>query len=162
MDWLSDILTSNNGVALATLSIVVIIFAIIGAKHGLVNIKTKKCQIGTSASENERMIMKNQQEFVELAVEAFEKEIPKPDDYNVWRGKYILEKVLDEINRWIIYNHIQETNSYIEIHQEKVWVLVQSLTDNSVMSSKTFKKKVDENIERIIRRLVAIREEYEK
>jgi hypothetical protein len=41
-------------------------------------------------------------------------------------------------------------------------ILVQSLTDNSVMSSKTFKKKVDENIERIIRRLVAIREEYEK
>ena len=160
MEWLSDIFTSENGVAIAVLSFVVIMFAIVGARHGLLYVKTKKVTIGTAASENERMIMKNQQEYVELAVEAFEKQIPRPPDYNEWRGKFILEKVLDEINKWIIYNHIQDTNSYIEIHQEKIWVLVQSLTDNDAMKSSRFKKEVDRNIESIIRRLVAIREEY--
>ena len=161
MDWLRDILTSSNGVAIAAMSIVIIILAIVGARHGLLSIRTKRMTISNLASEQERTIMRNQIGWVKIACQAFEDKVPKYEGYDVYRGKYVIERVLDEIIEWIYYNHIEATDTYIEIKQEIVWNMVTSLVDNErIKGSKSFKKECDSYVKTMIERLVSIREEY--
>lgn len=159
---IEKILISNNGILIALLFLILIVLIIFCSRFGLIKIKTDKLTIGRESSELERTIMRNQIEYVEMSIKAFEQRMPKPEGYNVYRGKYITERAFDEIVKWIAFNHIRTDDHYIQIKQASIWNLVQSLTEKNEFQDDSFKESVDKFVVELIKNLVAIRKEYSK
>lgn len=162
MDEVMTGLQSNNGWIIALLIIVVIICAIIGGKHGLVAIKTNKLRIGTDARLIEQTVIRHQIEFAKTAIEGFERDIPKFEGYDSFRGRYVLEKMFDEVINWIIFNHIERTKTYVSIKQDIIISIIKKHTNNDIYSKPEFIKSAKKDVEYMINKLVDIREEYEK
>ena len=132
-----------------------IIFAV---RMGYMKVRTDKILIGRDSGEHERMIMKKQIDFAHTACMAFEKRIPRFEDYNPYLGKYIAELTFDEIVNWITVNHISGDEDYIQIKQDIVWDIITTETISDRMRTDKFKKAVFQNVETIIKKLVQIRE----
>lgn len=157
---IGEILTSPNAtIVLCFLVLFVILFAFLG-KSGLLSITTNKVQLG--AANKEREIIRQQVEWIRLHCEAFESKMEKPDDYDEWRGKYIVECVCDEYVEWVTFNHISTSSSYVSIKQERIVALVASLTSNDMFHSSEFEQWLRDDVKECIGRLVQIRETYGK
>ena len=138
---------------------VVLTFIMIGitARFGHIKIKTDKILIGRESGEKERLLMKKQIDYAHTACMAFEKRIPRFENYNTYLGKYIAELTYDEIVSWITVNHIQDNDDYIRIKQDIIWDIITTQTISDNMQTEKFRKQVYSNVEQIIRRLVQIR-----
>lgn len=160
-ETIENVLISNNGIAISVLLIVLITILIISSKNGLLKIKTNKIQIGKDASEKERTIMRNQVEWCKVAVLGSDSKIQKPEGFNFYRSKYILEKVFDEVISWIMFNHIVDNSTYVQIKQELVWNLIQTLVEDDNLGTDELKEIVFNQVEYVIKNLVKIRKEYQ-
>jgi len=142
--------------------VVVILGLMAFAVHqGYLRVKTDKILIDKDSSERVRLLMKKQSEYAKNACVGFEKRIPRFDGYNDTLGELIVEKVYDEIVNWIMINHIEDNEDYIETKQEIVWNIVSENSVNDHVKTKQFKKQCDEYIESIVKRLVQMRERNE-
>lgn len=159
---IENILISSNGVSIAFLFLLLVLLVIICSRFGLIKIKTDKLTIGRESSELERTIMRNQIEYAEVSIKAFEQKLKKPDGYDIYRGKYVTERVFDEIVKWIAFNHIRTDDHYVGIKQASIWDLIQTLVERNEFRSDDFKVSVNKYVEKTIKNLVAIREEYSK
>ncbi len=158
---IGNIFTSANGVTVGVLILIIIALVFICARLGIVKIKTDKLSVGMNAGEVERTIIRNQIGWVKKACRAFEGQVPQPEGYNQYRTKFILEILLDEIIEWIIFNHIEDKKTYIEIKQDIIWNIVLANVDKKEMRSEKFHKAINEYVEKVIKGLVAVREEYD-
>lgn len=159
-ETISNILTSGNAVfILVTILLLVVVLAILG-KKGLFSFDLKGIKMGSS--ENERTIIRQQSEWAKLYCDSMEPRLPHPEGYDIWRSKYILECVYDEIMTWITYNHITLNESYVEIKQNKLVFLINSLTIKDEYHSEEFNDMVRKETKFIISKLVQIRELYTK
>jgi len=140
----------------------IIILGIVCARQGWLHYKSEKIRFGRDESEKERLILKDQIEYAYRMCQGFEPKIPKFDGYDYYRAKYIIELCYDEIVKWIYFNHIANQPTYIENKQEIVWSVISSNVSHKKLTSDGFKKEVDDYVEHIIRRLVIIREGYNK
>lgn len=152
------LISGNAWMILVSVLILVLLFSIL-AKKGLLQLDVKGVKLG--GSEDERAIIRQQIEWTELQVAAFQR-LPIFDDEDTYKTKWILEKVLDEVIQWIVFNHISDGENYISIKQDKVWNLVLTLTSSSKFQSDEFKEIVFANTDRVIKRLVYIRRNYHK
>lgn len=162
MKWekLAEILLSPNAVfILAFLLVTIIIFAILG-KKGILSFDIKGVKL--NSRETERTIIRQQSEWAKLYCDGMEAKIPHPEGYNIWRSRYILECVYDEIMTWVTYNHITTNESYIEIKQNKLIFLINSLTEKKEYHSEEFNSMIKKEAKFIIEKLVQIRELYSK
>lgn len=162
MNWekIINSLTSPDAVFfLIFLIILVVILAILG-KKGILIFDIKGIKLGYS--EQERTIIRQQSEWAKLYCDSMEPRLPHPEGYDVWRSRYILECVYDEIMTWITYNHISMNESYIEIKQNKLVFLVNSLTIKDEYHTEEFNDVVRKETKFIISKLVQIRELYSK
>lgn len=160
MKWekLAEILLSPNAVfVLVFLLITVIIFAVLG-KKGILSFDIKGVKL--NSREMERTIIRQQSEWAKLYCDGMEAKIPHPEGYNIWRSRYILECVYDEIMTWVTYNHITTNESYIEIKQNKLIFLINSLTEKKEYHSEEFNSMIKKETKFIIEKLVQIRELY--
>lgn len=157
---ITKILTSSN--ALFILITLVVILIIIGllAKKGLLAFNIKGIKLGQS--ELERTIIRQQSEWAKLYCDSMEPRLPHPEGYDIWKSKYILECVYDEILTWITYNHITTNDSYIEIKQNKLIFLITSLTVKKDYQTEEFNDIIRKETKFIISKLVQIRELYTK
>lgn len=158
---ISEVLTSENGIAVAVLLVLLIVVVIFGVRSGLLNIKTDKIQIGRDASDIERTIVRNQIEWCKLAIPGLDGKMPHPKGFNPYRAKYIFERVFDEEVTWVIFNHIEDKPTYIQLKQEYIWNLIQTLVEKDEYRSDEFKEMVYSHVESVIRNLVRIRKEYQ-
>lgn len=157
---LTRILTSSNAVPiLITLVVIILIIAIL-SKKGLLTFDIKGIKLGQS--ELERTIIRNQSEWAKLYCDSMEPRLPHPEGYDIWKSKYILECVYDEILTWITYNHITTNDSYIEIKQNKLIFLITSLTVKKDYQTEEFNDIIKKETKFIISKLVQIRELYTK
>lgn len=157
---LTKILTSSNAVPiLITFVVITLIIAILG-KKGLLTFDIKGIKLGQS--ELERTIIRNQSEWAKLYCDSMEPRLPHPEGYDIWKSKYILECVYDEILTWITYNHITTNDSYIEIKQNKLIFLITSLTVKKDYQTEEFNDIIRKETKFIISKLVQIRELYTK
>lgn len=164
IDNITTSLQSDNGWIIAILIVIIVVLVIIGARNGLIKIKTNKVQVGLDADaikESTHQIITHQKDWVKIAVSAFNNKIPEPDEYNKFRGMFILEKCLNEIDDWITLNHIEDKKNYIELKQELIWNLILSYTEKKELRSEKFKKEVFDYVEYIIKNLVRIRKQYD-
>ena len=154
------IATSPSLIPILLFILIVMGIVILLIKKGLISIDTKGIKVGTS--ESERSIIRQQIEWAHLHCDSLEKSLPHPQNYDMWRGKYILERMYDEIVDWITFNHICTSEGYISIKQERIWATIQSLVRKEEFSSPEFKEFIYQDTEYIIRRLVHIRQVYNK
>lgn len=142
---------------LVTLLVIVIIFAGL-IKHGYIRIESKAVSITTE--DKERAIIRNQTEWVKIHLEGLEKSMPKPEGYNYWRGKYVVEAVFDEYVKIITYNHVTTNQAYIDVKSDTMVSLVHSLTEKPEFHSKEFEDFLREDTKACITELVQLRELY--
>ena len=157
-DFIKAVSTSVYIIPVLIFTLIVLLTVILLIKKGLISVNTKAVKVGTS--ESERAIIRQQIEWVHLHCDSLEKSLPHPQNYDIWRGKYILECMYDEIVDWITFNHICTSEGYISIKQERIWATIQSLVRKEEFSSPEFKEFIYKDTEYIIRRLVHIRQVY--
>lgn len=157
-DFIKAVSTSVYIIPVLIFTLIVLLTVILLIKKGLISINTKAVKVGTS--ESERAIIRQQIEWVHLHCDSLEKSLPHPQNYDIWRGKYILERMYDEIVDWITFNHICTSEGYISIKQERIWATIQSLVRKNEFSTPEFKEFIYNDTEYIIRRLVHIRQVY--
>lgn len=155
---IAQVFTSGNGVTIAVLITAILFMGVLLVKHGVLRISTKTVHIG--ADERERTIIRHQVEWIRNSVNGFEAMIPKPEGYDKYRGRFVLERVFDEMLNWIVFNHIEDTHSYIHIKQTNVWNIVMTFTDKKEHHSQKFHDMVFEQVEVAIKSLIMIRKEY--
>lgn len=157
---IKDILLSPNATIILVFLCFVLLFGGLLSKTGLLNIHTAFVQIG--AAGKERDVIRRQIEWIRIHCKGLESQIPKPEDYNVWRGKYIAERVYDEYVDWITFNHLTTTEPYIEIKQDQIVSLVSSLVTKDEFRTKEFENFLRKDTKESIEKLVQIREMYQK
>ncbi len=159
-DAIKSVLTSGNAWFIVLSLLVVIIIASILLLKGKLIINSKHLNIGNSSSEKERNIIRQQTEWARYHCEAFEKNVPRVEQTDSWRVKYILERIYDEIVDWICFNHIADNPSYIGVKQDKIVYLVHSLTTLPIYKSPEVEKLIRDDVAFIIRKLIEIRQLY--
>lgn len=157
-DFIKAVSTSVYIIPVLIFTLIVLLTVILLIKKGLISVNTKAVKVGTS--ESERAIIRQQIEWVHLHCDSLEKSLPHPQNYDIWRGRYILERMYDEIVDWITFNHISTSEGYISIKQERIWATIQSLVRKNEFSTPEFKEFIYNDTEYIIRRLVHIRQVY--
>ena len=163
METVVEGLESSNGLLIAIVIIILMGIIVVCARNGLVKIHTNKLTIGPNSKENERAIIRAQSYWAHLACEAFLEKIPKDfPEYSEDRSKYVTELVYDEIMQWIMFNHIETSESYIEMKQDMIWKFVIKKTTSPQLHTSKFKKEVYNEVRKLIERLVFIRQEKEE
>lgn len=163
---ISSVLTSGN--ALQTLLTMVLLFLVLAlmTKTGLLRIKTSHVQVGLMTSEDrERTIIREQCDWVHTYIKGLESKISSitPDlMYGGYFTKYVLECVYDEIVKWITFNHLMNTESYIHAKQIKIACLVYSFNVRNEFKTPEFNTRMHKWVREIIEELIKIRELYSK
>lgn len=157
-ETISNILTSPNAfVVLIFLAFVSVILFIL-VKSGVLKISTSAVQLGSG--DIERNIIRQQLDYVSLHLNGLEAKLDKPDDYNEYLGKLIIEKVFDEYVNWITFNHINKSPAYVEIKQERVVSLIRQYTIKDEFRSEEFEELIRKDTKEVIEALIRIREVY--
>lgn len=155
------VLTSSNAVSVLLFLIFVIFAVIFSSKKGLIAIKTGKLRIGSD--ERELSIVRNQQQWSYLYVMSIKGKVLPQDATKEQRKttELILEKVYDKIIDWIVYNHINPTNSYMEIKQSEIKCLIYSQDDlDEEFKTPEFESRINNWVKEVILNLINIRKEY--
>lgn len=153
------LVSSNAAIVLIFLAFIAVI-AVILAKKGILNIHTSAVQLG--AADQERDIIRQQLEWVRVHLEGVESSMAKPEGYNQWLGKYVVEAVYDEYVDWITFNHINASPAYVEIKQDKLVSLIRKLVIKDEFRTKEFEDKIREDTQLCIEKLIQIRKVYKK
>ena len=158
-ETIGNTLASDNALLiLITLVVLVLVISIL-AKLGLFRLNIKGINIGSD--EDERAIIRQQIEWTQLFIQAFQKQSVF-EGCDTYHTLYVLEKIFDEVLSWVVFNHISTSENYVSIKQEKLWNLVQTLTTDPQFSSDEFRHLIYTNTSVIINRLVYIRRNYRK
>ena len=157
-DTIREIATSPNITIILSFTLVALILGVILSKSGLLNIHTKVVQIG--AADTEREVIRQQIQWIRLHCDGMEGQLAKPDGYNEWRGRYIVERVFDEYVEWITFNHLSTDSAYIEIKQDRIVNLVGSLTEKQEFKDAGFEDFLKKDTKLAIEKLVQIRRVY--
>lgn len=158
----SDILTLLNAPQLHWLVLVIVIGVICLAyaiKTGALHYKSDRLEIGRQATEHENIILRRQIEYISNACGGVYISIPRHDKFDPWRTKFVIEKVIDEMTNWCLFNHISVSQSYIEIKQATVWNIIQRYIWHEMYQTDDFKQFVNEFVKGVIEKLVLIRKE---
>lgn len=165
METLGNVFTSEAFLSRIPSVILLLIAICILGKMLRIRIKTEHVQIGGEDKNAyyERSIVRNQVNQAKLFCMSLENKIvdlldkPRSDGYYV---KYVLECVYDKIVEWIMYNHIENSEEYIESKQWEIQSLVYSMNPPDQFKTPEFKERMDRWTAEIIGRLVSIRKLY--
>lgn len=130
------------------------------AKKGIVSFKGKGLKVGHS-DEEERTIIRTQIQWCEADVESMLREIVNnsmEEGDNIYKACYTVEKVLDELVKIVIFNHITLEPQYIKLKQDLIWSTVSKINPEPVWDK--LEPIIRERVENAIRNLYEIRHYY--
>jgi hypothetical protein len=155
---IAQILTGPNAfIILCFLGFLAIIIWLL-SKSGVLKINTNAFQLG--GSDIERDIIRQQLDYCLLHLQGLEANLPKPDGYNEYLGQLIVEKIYDEFVNWVTFNHINKSEAYISLKQERIINILRQYTVKDEFRSEEFENMVRTDIKKIIEDLIKIREIY--
>ena len=166
METLATILTSKDFLSSIPSVILLVVAICILGKILKVRVTTNHIQIGGEDKNSyyERAIVRNQVNQAKLFCMALENKINALVEHKTADGyyvKYILECVYDKMTEWIMYNHIENTEEYIESKQWEMQSLVYSFSPPEQFKTPEFQERINKWTAEIIGRLVSIRKLYE-
>lgn len=157
---LQEILTSNNfWKTVIGIVALVVLFAVL-VKKGLISFKGHGLKVGHS-DEEERTIIRTQIQWCEADIESMLREIINSsfeEGNNIYKACYTVEKVLDELVKIIIFNHITLEPQYIKLKQDLIWSTVSKINPEPVWDK--LEPLVRGRVENAIRNLYEIRQYY--
>lgn len=162
MNEVTTALQSENGWFIAILIAIIIVLVIVGARHGLLKIKTDKIMVGIDASSTTQEIIRSQMQWSRIAIQAFGNNIDASTKLERLKLNFCIEKVINMFVEWIILNHMSDDKEYIKVRQEAVWNLLNIYADKDELKTANFKKEVYAAVEYIIKNLVRIKNNIEK
>lgn len=156
------IFTSGNflQVVLGIAALVILLSFLV--KKGLISFKGKGLKVGHS-DEEERAIIRTQIQWCEADVESMLREIVNNSfevNGNIYKACYTAEKVLDELVKIVIFNHITLEPQYIKLKQDLIWSVVSKINPEQVWDK--LEPLIRERVENAIRNLYEIRQLYSK
>lgn len=154
-EHLGKILVSENAVLILIFVGFVVFLVINMVRSGDLRLNVRGVKIGKD--EVERAIIRNQIEYAHNCLVAFERGFDKPANYNEYKGKYIFELVFDEVVKWIVFNHIEASQTYISIKVANIKNVILSHTDNEYFKNDDFDVRLYAYFDKLIRHLVEIR-----
>ena len=156
------IFTSGNFLQIVLgIAVLVILFSVL-VKKGLISFKGKGLKVGHS-DEEERAIIRTQIQWCEADVESMLREIVNNSfevNGNIYKACYTAEKVLDELVKIVIFNHITLEPQYIKLKQDLIWSTVSKINPEPVWDK--LEPIIRERVENAIRNLYEIRQFYSK
>ena len=155
---IGDVLTSPNAIAILVFLGVCLIGGLVLIKSGMLQVHTTAVRVG--AADRERNIIRQQLDYVSLHLKNIENGLEKPEGYNEWLGKYIIERVFDEYVSWITFNHLSKASAYIEIKQNKLVDLIGQYTVKEEFRTEEFTEFIRKDTKQMIYDLIQIREIY--
>lgn len=158
MITIRDVLVSPNAIAILVFLGVCLIGGLVLIKSGMLQVHTKAVTV--SAADTERNIIRQQMNYVLLHLTALENNLKKPEGYNEYLGKYIIEKVYDEYMDWITFNHLSKSPAYIEVKQLRIIDLIGQYTVKEEFKTDEFIEMMKKDTKQTILALIQIREIY--
>lgn len=126
---------------------------------GKISFKGHGLKIG--ADETERTILRRQTNYIEHEMDSMASTLLKQHpDFDTWRTKYIVEKVYDEYIRAIHWNHINDSDSYVDDIYGTVLAIIRKRAEKDWFWSTDFENFLKEHTSKMITKLVKIRKEY--
>ena len=156
------IFTSGNFLQVVLGIAVLVILLSFLVKKGLISFKGKGLKVGHS-DEEERTIIRTQIQWCEADVESMLREIVNNSfeaNGNIYKACYTAEKVLDELVKIVIFNHISLEPQYIKLKQDLIWSTVSKINPEPVWDK--LEPLIRERVEKAIRNLYEIRQYYKK
>ena len=160
---ISNILTSSNALQTVVSILILVLVIVIMAKTGMLRIKTTHVNIGMSDRDKERTIIREQCDWVHTYLEGLQGKIASivhESKYGGFFTKYVLEVVYDEIVKWITFNHIEDSERYVTVKQDKIASLVYSMGVSDEFKTKEFNQRMKNWVEEVINELLEIRKLY--
>ena len=160
-DALKEFISSPNSWMFLLFGLFVLFVLVVMSKNGLISFKGKGLRIGSD--EKELTIVRNQTQWAYLFVMSLKGKLIYEDDAELTKVlcENVLERVYDKIVEWITFNHINASNSYIEIKQSEIKCLVYSLVMSQQFKTKEFEVRMNNWVQEIILNLINIRKEYQ-
>lgn len=160
-ETIGKVLNGNNAIPVLIFAVIVVIVLGLLGKKGIISINKGGVRIGSD--ERELSIVRNQSQWAYLFIMAIKGKVLTEDatDAQTDRAELVLEKVYDKVVDWIHYNHINPTNSYIEIKQGEIKSLVYSqdkLDDD--YKTPEFETRMEGWVKELILNLIQIRKEF--
>lgn len=159
---IQGILTSDNfWKAVVSIGALVILFAFL-VKKGLISFKGKGLKVGVS-NEEELAIVRTQIQWCEADCKTMLREISNrfsETEMNEYKALYTVERVLDELVKIVIFNHICLEPQYVKLKQDLIWSVVSSINPESTWDN--LEPIIRERVEVAIRTLYEIRMYYQK
>ena len=156
---IAQILTGPNAFVILCFLGLMCLFIWLLIKSGVFKVSTSTVQIG-GTPDIERNIIRQQLDYCLLHLSGLEAGLPKPEGYNEYLGKLIVEKVYDEFVNWITFNHINKSEAYIALKQERIINLIRQYTVRDEFRTEEFENMVRADVKKIIEDLIKIREVY--
>ena len=158
---IQEVLTSDNfWKSVIGIGVLVILFAVL-VKKGLISFKGHGLNVGNT-NEEELAIVRTQIQWCEADCNNMLRELTNKlteatyiDEY---RLKYTVEKVLDELIKIIIFNHITLEPTYIKLKQDLIWSVVSNINPEPLWNN--LEEIVKKRVEVAIRTLYEIRHFY--
>ena len=160
---IQEVLTSDNfWKSVIGIGALVILFAVL-VKKGLISFKGHGLNVGNT-NEEELAIVRTQIQWCEADCNNMLRELTNKlteatyiDEY---RLKYTVEKVLDELIKIIIFNHITLEPTYIKLKQDLIWSVVSNINPEPLWNN--LEEIVKESVQVAIKTLYEIRQYYNK
>ena len=130
------------------------------SKTGLISFKGKGLRIGSD--EKELTIVRNQIQWAHLYIMSRKGKLinENSSEFTKIICENILEKVYDKVIEWITFNHINSSNTYVEIKQSEIKCLVYSLVVSETFKTPEFEQRMNGWVKEVILNLITIRKEY--
>lgn len=159
-DTIKAVLTSSNASIVLIFLMVIVLVAVALIKGGYINFDSESLKI--NYGERERNIIKQQQDYVWLHLQAMEANLPKPKGYDKNLGQVIILTVYKEYVSWISFNHLTKSDAYISVKQNKLVAIVNALTVKEDFKSEEFINMIKEDTKETIAELIKIREVFKE
>lgn len=159
-EQIGKILTGPNASIVLICVLVLALIIVVAADKGFITIHTKVATISSGAADREREIIRQQTEWIKLHLEGMERGMAKPDFYDQWRGKFIVEAVYDEYVAMITYNHLSTESAYVDVKADKIVSIVLKYVEKPEFQTEEFENWLREDTKENIAKLVQIRKLY--
>lgn len=161
-EQIGKILTGPNAAMVLMCILILALLIVIAADKGFITIHTKVATISSGAADREREIIRQQTEWIKLHLEGMEMGMHKPDYYDPWRGKFIVEAVYDEYVAMITYNHLSTDSAYVDVKADKIVSIVHKYVEKPEFQSEEFEEWLREDTRANIAKLIQIRKLFKK
>jgi len=167
MESIVSILTSPEFLTHIPGIILLCIVLGIAVKLGIIRVKTEHIQVGGEPRESfyERTIVRYQKEAAYNFIKSQEHKICKlkgEPSFGGYKTKYILELIYDKAVDWITYNHIEDSDAYIEAKCNDIDSVIYQNDPDPVYCTPEFQERVHRWTRELIIQMLNVRRLYTK